>query len=306
MGLKQRPLWPNTLKMQAMAKPEFVWLNEELLPLDQARVSVDDRGFLYGDGFFETLRVEEGRPWFLKEHLTRLAASARAFRLPFPEKFPWDDALTRLLIANGLMKQVAAVKIILTRGAAPDLGLPLPGSPTLVLRARPYTPPSPEEYDQGWPVVVFPERRTTFLGSHKSLNYLFYLAARQYALDRGAREALVLEADGLISEGAATSLVLLIKERFFTPLAPSALPGVTLAVLGRALQKKGELLEAVPLIPAQLEEVQALWLANSLMGLMPVASLDGRPLRRAPDAGRFLRNCLMAEFQEQTRLPLEP
>ena len=56
-------------------------------------------------------------------------------------------------------------------------------------------------------MAVFPERRTTFLGRHKSLNYLFYLAARQYALDQGAREALVLEADGLVSEGAATSLV---------------------------------------------------------------------------------------------------
>ena len=83
--------------------------------------------------------------------------------------------------------------------------------------AQPYAPPPPAEYAAGWPVVTFPERRTTFIGRHKSLNYLFYLAARQYALDRGAREALILEADGLVSEGAATSLVYLQQGKYFTP-----------------------------------------------------------------------------------------
>jgi branched-subunit amino acid aminotransferase/4-amino-4-deoxychorismate lyase len=72
-----------------MEKTEFVWLNNELVPLDQAAVSVNDRGFLYGDGFFETLRATEGRPQFLQEHLARLRVSAQTFRIPFSEGFPW-------------------------------------------------------------------------------------------------------------------------------------------------------------------------------------------------------------------------
>lgn len=281
-----------------MAAPTFVWLNDRLAPLKEARVSVEDRGFLYGDGFFETLRVEAGRPWFLKEHLARLAASARTFRIPFPETFPWAESLTRLIAANRLERQVARVKILLSRGVAPELGLPASGSPTLVMWARPYTPPSPEEYAQGWPVVVFPEGRTTFLGGHKSLNYLFYLAARQYALDQGAREALILEADGLVSEGAATSLVIMRGGRFFTPKARSALPGVTLAALARGLTKRGKMLESVPLKLSQLQDSEGLWLANSLMGLMPVASVNGRPLPRPQEAHRFLCDCLRAEAAE--------
>ncbi|HZE22235.1 MAG TPA: aminotransferase class IV, partial [Desulfobaccales bacterium] len=185
---------------------QFVWLNDEMMPISEARVSVNDRGFLYGDGLFETLRAEAGRGQFLREHLERLRASAQVFRLTFPEAFPWEERLSRLLAANGLGSGPARVKILLSRGEAPGLGLPQDSHPTLVIWAQPYTPPTPAEYQAGWPLAVFPPGRSTFVGRHKSLNYLFYLAARQYALDQGAKEALVLEADGLVSEGAATSL----------------------------------------------------------------------------------------------------
>jgi len=278
-----------------MQKQALVWLNDDLLPLSQARVSVDDRGFLYGDGFFETLRAEDGRVLFLDEHLSRLRASAQAFRLSFPADLPWEKRLQELLAANGLLTGLAAVKILLTRGEAPGLGLPAAWSPTLVIYARPYVPPSPEEYATGWPVVVFPERRTTFIGRHKSLNYLFYLAARQYALDQGAREALILEADGSVSEGAATSLVLAMKERLFLPAAASALPGVTVAVLARSLKRRGKNLEQTPRSLSEVEQADGLWLANSLMGLMPVSSLAGKPVPLAAETFARLQECLAQE-----------
>ena len=278
-----------------MQKQALVWLNDDLLPLSQARVSVDDRGFLYGDGFFETLRAEDGRVLFLDEHLSRLRASAQAFRLSFPADLPWEKRLQELLAANGLLTGLAAVKILLTRGEAPGLGLPAAWSPTLVIYARPYLPPSPEEYATGWPVVVFPERRTTFIGRHKSLNYLFYLAARQYALDQGAREALILEADGSVSEGAATSLVLAMKERLFLPAAASALPGVTVAVLARSLKRRGKNLEQTPRSLFEVEQADGLWLANSLMGLMPVSALAGKPVPLASETFARLQECLAQE-----------
>ncbi len=273
---------------------EYVWLNDELLPLAEARVSVQDRGFLYGDGFFETLRAEAGRPLFLTEHMERLKASAQEFRIAFPEGVPWEERLARVLAANGLKDGLAAVKILISRGTHPELGLPAQPSPTLVIYARPYTPPSPAEYASGWPVAVFPQRRSIFVGRHKSLNYLFYLTARQYALDRGAREAIVLESDGLVSEGAATSLVYLEGERLFTPAAASALPSVTLAVLSQALARRGQGLKYLPTAISRLRAANGLWLANSLLGLMPVSSLDGAPVPLSPQATSFLRDCLAA------------
>ncbi len=275
--------------------PAFVWIHDELVPLEQARVSVDDRGFLYGDGFFETLRVEDGRPLFFKEHLERLRASAQAFRITFPVQVPWEERLAHLLAANGLQEGTAAVKILLTRGEAVGLGLPFSSSPTLVIWARPYQPPAPGEYQAGWPVVLFPERRSTFIGRHKSLNYLFYLAARQFALDQGAREAIILEVDGLVSEGAATSFLLAQDDAFFTPEAPSALPGVTVAVLTRALQRQGKNLERKTLQLSDLLKADGLWLVNSLMGVMPVSSLEEHPLQLSQETSRFLMGCLAAE-----------
>ena len=277
-----------------MDKPEFVWLNDDLVPLDQARVSVNDRGFQYGDGLFETIRAEAGRLYFLREHLTRLEASARAFRLPFPGDLPWEAHLKRVLKVNGLDRGVARVKILLSRGAVAGLGLPAASRPTLVIWAQPYEPPPPAEYAAGWPVVTFPERRTTFLGRHKSLNYLFYLTARQYALERGGREALILEADGMLSEGAATSLLYLCRGVYCTPAAASALPGVTLAVLTLALARLGLLPEVVPTEPSRLCQAEGVWLANALLGLMPVASIDGQeiPVSAKTD---FLREILRAE-----------
>jgi branched-chain amino acid aminotransferase/para-aminobenzoate synthetase component 1 len=259
-------------------------------------VSVNDRGFLYGDGFFETLRAEEGRILFLPEHLARLKASAQAFRIPFPKKFSWERRLGRVLAANGLERGLARVKILLTRGEAPGLGLPQETWPTLVIWAQPYTPPSPEEYARGWGLVTFPERRSTFLGRYKSLNYLFYLAARQYALDQGAKEALILEADGLVSEGAATSLIFAEDGNLYTPQAPSALPGVTVGALSRGLARRGISLQAVPTTPTQLSQADGLWLANSLMGVMPVSSLDGRTLPISQETG-LLQECLKTEAQ---------
>ena len=218
---------------------EFVWLNDELIPISQARVSVNDRGFLYGDGLFETLRAEAGGVLFLPEHLERLRTSARAFRLTFPENVPWEERLAQLLAANGLSRGPARVKILLSRGVAEGLGLPRSAGPPWSSGPTRIFLPSAEEYAAGWPVAVFPQGRSTFVGRHKSLNYLFYLAARQYALDQGAKEALILEADGLVSEGAATSLVYLHQGRYYTPAAASALPGVTLARLHRGLAARG-------------------------------------------------------------------
>ncbi len=274
---------------------EFVWLNEELLPVGEARVSVLDRGLLYGDGFFETMRADRGRPWFLGEHLARLKVSCRAFRLAFPEGFPWEERIGRLLEVNRLASGLAAVKILVSRGMAPELGLPRVTHSTLVIYARPYTPPTSAEYAAGWPLVTFPEARSTFVGRHKSLSYLFYLAARQHALDRGAGEALILEADGRVSEGAATNLLYLREGDYFTPEAPSALPGVTLAVLTRALGRRGERLAMVPTSTSHLREADGLWLANSLMGLMPVSHLDGEEIPVSPKTTQYLRACLVAE-----------
>ncbi len=241
-------------------------------------MSVQDRGLLYGDGLFETIRAETGRPFWLRQHLARLAQSAAVLNLALPPDFPWENQIRELLQRNGLGRGLAAVKILITRGEIAALGLPATDQPTIIIYARQYEPPPAEEYRTGWPVVSFPERRASFLSRHKSLNYLFCLAARQYAVDRGGREGLILEADGAVSEGSTAGILGQEDATFFTPLSDNALPSVTVAVLREALGQRGIALTAEPVTVARLLLAQSVWLANSLMGLLPVSSLDGQAL----------------------------
>ena len=231
-----------------------VFVNGKFLPTSQATVSVQDRGLLYGDGLFETIRAEAGRPLWLRQHLTRLAQSGAALNLALPPDFPWENQIRELLQRNGLGHGLAAVKILITRGEIAALGLPTTDQPTIIIYARQYEPPSAEEYRLGWPVMSFPERRTNFLSRHKSLNYLFCLAARQYAVDRGGREGLILEADGAVSEGSTAGLLWQEDDTFFTPLSENALPSVTVAVLRggpkpRGHCPKGSTGDSGPIVP---------------------------------------------------------
>jgi branched-subunit amino acid aminotransferase/4-amino-4-deoxychorismate lyase len=255
-----------------------VYVNGQFLPASQATVSVQDRGLLYGDGLFETLRAEAGRPLWLRQHLERLAQSAAVINLAPPRDFPWESKIRELLERNDLGRGLAAVKILITRGEISTLGLPETEQPTIIIYTKRYEPPPPEEYRCGWPVVSFPERRTTFLGRYKSLNYLFCLAARQYAGDRGGREGLILEADGTVSEGSTAGVLWQEGNSFFTPRAHSALASVTTTVLGEALSRRGAGLKAKPVIPERLALAEGVWLGNSLIGLLPVSSLDGHDL----------------------------
>lgn len=271
-----------------------VLVNGHFLPASQATVSVQDRGLLYGDGLFETLRAEAGRPLWLRSHLARLQQSGAAINLALPE-VPWESQIRELLQRNGLDQGLAAVKILITRGEIPTLGLPVSHQPTVIIYARPYEPPPAAEYRSGWPVVSFPERRKSFLGRHKSLNYLFCLAARQHAVDRGAREGLILEADGTVSEGSTTAILWQEDDGFFTPRAGSSLASVTVARLHEALSRQGRAVIAKPITLDRLAQTQGIWLANSLIGLLPVSSLDGQAVA-VSDHTPWLNQLLWSEI----------
>ncbi len=103
---------------------EMVYLNGRLLPLEKARISPLDRGFLYGDGIFTTMRAEQGHVLYLRDHLERLKESLAELRLPLPLTVDWEAILADLLRENRLEDQVASAKIVVTRGPSAVLGLP--------------------------------------------------------------------------------------------------------------------------------------------------------------------------------------
>lgn len=271
----------------------WLWLNGRFLPLEQAAISPLDRGFLYGDGLFETLRAQEGRALWLEEHLVRLKASARFLRLPTPEDIDWPSVIGGLLARNGLQQGLARVKIVLTRGEHSDLGLPPPALPTLLVTAQAYRQPTPQDYQAGWRLGSFRQGAAPALAGHKSLNFLFYLWARQEARQGGADEALILDAQGRVAETSLGSLLCRADGRWWTPASPHSLPGLTLARLRGLLAGDGQAVEQRPATPADLAACPTAWVLNSLMGIMPVSHLDGQALASpAPELAQEYRQRL--------------
>jgi branched-chain amino acid aminotransferase/para-aminobenzoate synthetase component 1 len=268
-----------------------VWLRGGFQPLAEARISPLDRGLLFGDGVFTTLRAYSGRPLHLAPHLQRLAASAQALRLTWPVGLDWAAAVAKLLDLNGLAgpETVARVKLLLTRGQAPALGLPAADRPTLLMLAEPYTPPSPEAYAAGIRLRFFREGHAPPLAGHKTINYLYYLLARQAALEAGGDEAVILGPSGEVCETAMGSLLVHDGRSWWTPASsPWLLPGVTLGLVRAELAALGQPVDQRPARPEDLAAAETVWVLGSLLGVMPVSEMEGiaLPQRRVELAER--------------------
>lgn len=270
----------------------IVYLDGAFLEEETAAVSPFDRGFLYGDGLFETIKATEGRPWFLEAHLTRLRASCAFLNLPLDAAPGAQGEKCRaviedLLAFNALGEVDAAVRMTVTRGRH-DGSLDLEGSgkPTLLVTARPYTrPPSRGEGD-GLALTIcrdLPRNELDPLTAHKSLNYLYFLLVRDRARQGGFDDGIILNRTGAVCE-CTTSNLFVVEQgragatpRVRTPaLRCGLLPGVLRAELMRALGEAGLTVDEDEITTEALLEADEVFCTNSLVEIRPVSRIDGR------------------------------
>lgn len=270
---------------------QVVWLNGRFLPLHQAAISPLDRGFLYGDGAFETMRAQEGVILFLEDHLERLGRALAASKIKLDQDLDWNDILSELLERNDLSNTIAVVKIIVSRGTCPGLGLPAPTLPTVCVSAQEYHPPDEAIYLKGWRLHIFREGFSPPLAMHKTLNYLYFCMARQSALDAGAEEALILDPAGRITETSAGSILVRTRGQWWTPASPYQLSGITLRQLSMLMHEEGTLIEPRKASLEDIYSAQTIWILNSLMLIMPVCMAEGRHVSdsNAEEASRLRR-----------------
>jgi branched-chain amino acid aminotransferase len=256
-----------------------VYLNGRLVDERRAVVSALDRGLLYGDGLFETMRAYGGRVFRLDQHLARMARSAKALRIPFDVK---PDAVTKLLRANGLAD--AYVRITLTRGVhGGDLGLDTGARPTQIIQARAFHAYPPRLYRRGMKVAladaVRPSRSAA--GRHKTLSYIENLLARDAAKGRGFDETLFLDDRGFVAECATSNLFWAKKGTLFTPAASmNILPGITRAAVIEIARADGVKVKEGRFRLAELKRADEVFLTNSLMEVMPVREVAGKRIFR--------------------------
>lgn len=274
----------------------IVWLNGAYTPIGRAGISPLDRGFLYGDGVFETLRAESGCILELRNHLERLHHSLAVLRITLQETIEWESTLLGLLTHNALDRTTASLKIVVTRGVSPAFGLPQSIHPTVLLVPQRYDPPTDAAYRAGWNLIPFRAGFSPPLACHKSLNYLYFMMARQYARDQGADEAIILDPAGRITETAAGTLLLRSQGTWWTPSSPYQLPSVTLKRLGELFARDGQSIQRQHGTIADLEGTETVWVLSSLQLIMPACSIAGRPLPNpaVEEAARWRRSLLPA------------
>jgi len=270
----------------------WVAVNGRILRESEARISPADRGFLYGDGLFETLKARRGQVDFLDLHLARMQEGARALRIPVPAPLSLAPLIRELLDRNDL-RDTAAVKVCLSRGAhRGPLCLYEPDDPTLVVFARPWDEPDPGSWEKGLALAVEQEiRQNRFSGicGLKTLNYLPCLLARTRAVEAGFDEAILLNAEGDLCECSAANLFFFRKGRIETPeTSCGLLPGIVRAVLVQMLAGGPTPVQEVRVTADILGECEEIFLTSSLLEIMPVGRV-GEALFPRRDRTRALR-----------------
>jgi branched-chain amino acid aminotransferase group I len=258
---------------------EIVYLNGSLVPRSQARISPLDYGFLYGFGLFETMRAYEGRVFRLDRHLNRLVHSAEVLGLPVGMT-DLKSAVMATIQANQLGDARVRITISIGEGGM----VPDPSTcdkPTVLILAGHYQPFPQQVYEKGFRAIVSSIRRNSQspLSKLKSANYLESILARQEARAAGVDEALCLNEKGLLAEASMSNIFLVTNSILRTPGQDSGiLPGITReAILELAPSLTISTLENDIRLD-ELFQAQEAFLTNSLIEVMPLTEIDGKPI----------------------------
>jgi D-alanine transaminase len=250
----------------------LVYLNGDYVPLNEAKISVLDRGFLFGDGVYEVIPVYGGRPFRLDEHLRRLDHSLAGLRMASPlSDAEWAALFDRLI--DGTDDQYIYLQV--TRGAAPkrDHAIPADIEPTVFAMCSP-SAPIPAEGIRAVTVDDIRWRRCDI----KAITLLANVLLRQEAVDRGAAEAILVR-DGRVTEGAASNIFIVKDGVLITPpKSHELLPGITRDLVLELAQANGIAAEERIIRVEELKEAGEIWMTSSTREVLPVIDLDGAPV----------------------------
>lgn len=276
------------------------YLNGEFLPLSEARVSVMDRGFLFGDGVYEVFPVYNSKPFRAEQHLHRLAHSLEAINLALKLDIPaWGKILTELVQRNGGGDQ--SIYLQCTRGSAPtrDHAFPVPTNPTIFAYSVPLQTKSIEELSQGIAAVTVTDIRWHRCDI-KAITLLPNVLLRQHAIENGAQEAILIS-HGFAIEASAMNLFI-VKDDIIktTPLSPHILGGITRDLILELATANQLPLQEVDITLEELIAADEVWVTSSNREIVPVIKLDNMPVgngKAGPIWHKMIK--LYQEFKQQ-------
>jgi len=258
-----------------------VYMSTAGRPLDpeEATVSVLDRGFLYGDSVYETLRTAGGHFVEMGRHLVRLRRSAAGIGLEIPYSDEAIAAATRST-CEATENSDCYVRVVVTRGTG-GFGLDPrhAGAPLLVIIAKDLRLASPALYEHGLSARIVDVRKTSRRSLDPTLktgNYLNSIQALRQATEHSAEDAIMLSVDGAVAEGATSNVFMVKDGALSTPsLKTGLLSGITRALICELAQADGRAAQEVTIWPDELRAADEIFLTSSVRGPIAVTTLDG-------------------------------
>lgn len=279
-----------------------IYLNGEFMPADQAKISVMDRGFLFGDGVYEVIPSYGGHFLGLEPHLDRLDRSLAAIRLDNPlSREDWRSLLRRLIGPAPAPDQYVYLQV--TRGVAPERDHLCPEGiqPTVFALAKPIRPRAPDIAEQGVACVTRPDIRWQ-RGEIKSISLVAAVMMRREAADEDALETLMVR-DGLVTEGAVSNVFMVKDGELATPPTGHLLLAGVTRELALILAREHGIRFVERAIP--IEELQAaeeIWLSSSTREVLPVTRLDGQPVGSGSPGPLWQRmNAIYQDYKARVR-----
>jgi D-alanine transaminase len=277
----------------------LVWLDGRLLPLEEARISPLDRGFLFGDGAYEVLPVYGGRAYRFEAHMARLDRSLAEIRMAPPMgRSGWLAAFGKLVHANGGGDLLLYVQV--TRGVEPERNhVPQPGTrPTIFASVQKLPVIAASSIENGVAAITAEDIRWARCDI-KSTALLGNVLLRWLAADAGATETILLR-DGGLTEGSASSVHVVRDGRILTPPQTNAiLPGTTRGVIFELAAREGIPSERRPIAEAELRTADEVLIASAGGGIRAIATLDGKPVAGGSPGPVFRR--IYAAFRATQR-----
>jgi len=282
----------------------MIYLNGEFMPIEQARVPVLDRGFIFGDGVYEVIPVYSRHPFRLAEHLRRLQASLDGIRLSNPhDDAEWTRLVRRLIGLNKPEDQ--SLYLHVTRGVAKrDHAFPKGVAPTVFMMSNALVTPPGDQIEKGVGAITATDNRWLRCDI-KAIALLPNVLLRQLAVDADCVETVLLR-DGSMTEGAASN-IFVVKDGIL--LAPPKnhlmLPGITYDVVLELAQADGIKFEVRPVAESELRGADEAWLTSSTKEVLAIVRLDGKALGKGVPGPLFRRMyALYQEYKERVmRVP---
>ncbi len=279
-----------------------IYLNGQFLPLAEARISVMDRGFLFGDSIYEVIPAYAGRPFRLPQHLQRLNNSLRAIHITNPlQPEQWRSMLQTLIDQHPEGDQSVYLQVTRGTSVVRDHAIPKEVTPTVFAMATPIPPVDPRIGREGIAAITLDDIRW-HLCNIKTTALLANVLLQQQAKEKKAMEAILVR-DGHAMEGATSNLFIISNNRLVTPpKGHDLLPGVTRDLVLELVREGLHPSREAPIPERQLLDADEIWLTSSTKEIMPVTRLNGQPVGNGKPGAAWKRiTQLYSDYKKQLK-----